>query len=108
MDTDGAHLWDDLLDEFEDMVDEVQTALDYGHWPDEITPPSRAERLPGPPNGTQRLRLQELRARAEEQSARIQRALAAHESELSRQADRRRAARSYASHGSRRGPTSGA
>ena len=107
MDTDRARIWDDLLDEFEDMVDEVQTALDYGHWPDEIPPPSRASSVPGPPNGAQRLRLEELQARAEEQSGRVQAALAAHRSELSRQGERLRAARSYASHGSRRAPIPG-
>ncbi len=102
MDTDGAQLWDDLLDEFEDMVDEVQTALDYGHWPEEIAAPTRTDSLPGPPDDSQRRRLRELQSRAEELSARIRAALADHESELSRQGDRLRAARSYASFGSPR------
>ena len=102
MESDRARLWDDLLDEFEDMVDEVQTAIDYGHWPDEIPLPSRPESLPGAPDSAQRQRLGQLQARAAEQSERIRALLEARESELSRQGDRRRAARSYASFGSRR------
>ena len=87
--------WDDALDDFEDLLEQVQHAVELGHWEmcDFAALTSAAPQ--GEPDSAQRLRLAELSAEASELAVEIQRAQSAIRQELGEQRRGRDAHRAY-------------
>jgi hypothetical protein len=92
----GSTTWDDLLDEFEDLIDECHTALDAGRVPE--FQPMQPEEVPSAtPTGEHRARFGNLLEEAADASDRLAEAMKANAQVRSEGRDRVRAHRGYAS-----------
>lgn len=92
--TGNVHTWQEALDAFERMLDDIDAQLDNDDWDDAVPQPV-ARPIAVAPTAAEELRLHELLGRARACQARLSVELATTQTELDGMGKRRRAATSY-------------